>query len=112
MDIILGRIAKISEGNDIVPVILMHERFWLNEDSEIIMETDETYKKAFKACCEANGIKVIDVSSNMIAEYKESYQFSYGFSNSAPGEGHMNKTGHRIVAETVYEFINEMEAQK
>ena len=50
--------------------------------------------------------------SDMIAEYKESYQFSYGFSNSAPGEGHMNKTGHRIVAETVYEFINEMEAQK
>ena len=112
MNIILDRIAKISEENDIVPIILMHERFWLNETGDIIMETDATYKNAFKKCCEAKGLKVIDVSSNMIDEYKDTYQLSYGFSNSVPGEGHMNKTGHRIVAETVYEFINEMEAQK
>ena len=37
------------------------------------METDATYKNAFKKCCEANGLKVIDVSSNMIDEYKDTY---------------------------------------
>ena len=102
----------ISAENGIVPIIFMHERFWVNTEFEIIMETDETYKNAFKQCCENNDIKVVDVSSEMVNEYKENSAYSYGFSNSAPGEGHLNTTGHRIVAEAVYKCINEMEATK
>ena len=109
MNTILAEITKISEENNIVPIILMHERFWVNEEGNIIMEMDESYKEAFKMCCETNGLNVIDVSSNMVDEYEEKHLFSYGFSNSAPGEGHLNQTGHRIVAETVYKYINEME---
>ena len=109
MNIVLSEIYEISAENNIVPIILMHERFFENEDGDIILENDIDYKKAFKECCETNNIKVIDVSSEMVAEYKENYNLSYGFSNSAPGEGYLNKTGHRIVAETVYKHINEME---
>ena len=110
MNIILDEISTLSAENNITPIILMHERFWEDKDGNIVMETDEDYKKAFKDCCDENGIKVIDVSSNMVSKYKETSQLPYGFSNSAPGEGHLNKTGHRIVAETVYEYINGMEA--
>ena len=109
MNIILDEISGISAGNNIVPIILMHERFYENEDGEIIMEMYAVYKKAFKECCETNNIKVIDVSSDMVAEYEENLSLSYGFSNSAPGEGHLNKTGHRVIAEAVYKYINEME---
>lgn len=112
MNIILAEIVETSAENDIVPIILMHERFWVNTDCQIVMETDETYKNAFKECCENNNIKVIDVSSDMVNEYKENFIYSYGFSNSAPGEGHLNETGHRIIAEAVYKCINEMEAVK
>ena len=112
MNIILAEIAEISAENGIVPIIFMHERFWVNTEFEIIMETDETYKNAFKECCENNNIKVIDVSSDMVNEYKENSRYSYGFSNSAPGEGHLNSNGHLIVAEAVYKCINEMEAKK
>lgn len=112
MNVILGEIVEISAENDVVPIILMHERFWEDEKGNIVMETNETYKKAFKKCCETNGLKVIDVSPDMVDEYKNSFEVSYGFSNSAPGEGHLNKTGHRIVADTVYRYINELEAHK
>ena len=112
MNIIMAEIAEISAENDITPIILMHERFWVNTEFEIIMETDETYKNALKECCKNNNITVIDVSSDMVNEYKENSRYSYGFSNSAPGEGHLNETGHRIIAEAVYKCINEMEAVK
>lgn len=112
MNTILGRISKLSAQNNIVPIVLMHERFWEDQNGNIIMELNDTYKTAFKKCCQDNGIKVIDISSEMVSAYKNNHEFSYGFSNTAPGEGHLNKTGHRIVAETVYKFINEMEAQK
>ena len=112
MNTILGRISKLSAQNNIVPIILMHERFWEDQNGNIIMELNNTYKTAFKKCCQDNGIKVIDVSSAMVSAYKNNHEFSYGFSNTAPGEGHLNKTGHHIIAETVYKFINETEAQK
>ena len=109
MNIILAEISKTSKENGVVPIVLMHERFWENEEGNIIMETDEAYKSAFKLCCENNGLDVIDVSSDMVNEYKKYSRLPYGFSNSAPGEGHLNQTGHRIVAESVYKYINEME---
>ena len=109
MNIVLSEISKISSENNIVPIILMHERFYENNDGEIILETDAEYKKAFKECCETNNLKVVDVSSEMVAEYLATYNLSYGFSNSAPGEGHLNKIGHRIIAQTMYKTINEME---
>jgi lysophospholipase L1-like esterase len=112
MNTILAEIAETSAENEIIPIILMHERFWLNDDGDIVMGMDETYKKAFLECCETNQIQVIDVSSDMVNEYKENFAFSYGFSNSAPGEGHLNETGHRVIAEAVYQCINEIEAIK
>ena len=110
MNVILDEIADVSAEHDIVPIIVMHERFWLDSNCEIVMETDETYKNAFKECCKTNNITVIDVSSAMVKEYKEHSAFSYGFSNSAPGEGHLNETGHRILAQAVYQCIKEIEA--
>lgn len=112
MNTILDKISKTSEENGIEPIILMHGQFWEDPDGNIITQMNETYKNAFKKCCETNGIKVIDVVPAMIDNYKKNFEFSYGFSNSAPGEGHLNKTGHRIIAETLYEKTNEMEENK
>ena len=112
MKVILNKVAKLSAENNIKPVVLMHQRFWEDSDGNIIKENKEMYINAFKECCENTGIKVIDVTKPMIDCYKTNYNFSYGFSNTSPGEGHLNKTGHRIIAEEVYQSINEMEENK
>ena len=112
MKVILNKIAKLSSENNIKPVVLIHQRFWEDSDGNIITANKEAYINAFKKCCENNGIKVIDVTKPMIDCYKTNFNFSYGFSNTAPGEGHLNKTGHRIIAEEVYQSINEMEENK
>ena len=112
MNIILGNISEISAEKGIEPVILLHGNFWENRDRNIVTAMDKTYKDAFMKCCADNGIKVIDVTPDFISAYKADYTFSYGFSNGTPGEGHLNETGHRIMAETIYRKINEMEAAK
>lgn len=112
MNVILNKVAKLSAENNIKPVVLMHQRFWKDSDGNIITENKEMYINAFKECCENTGIKVIDVTKPMIDRYKTNFDFSYGFSNTSPGEGHLNKTGHRIIAEEVYQSINEMEENK
>ena len=112
MKVILNKVAKLSAENNIKPVVLIHQRFWEDSNGNIITENKEAYINAFKKCCENNGIKVIDVTKPMIDCYKTNFNFSYGFSNTSPGEGHLNKTGHRIIAEEVYQRINEMEENK
>ena len=112
MNIILGGISEISTEKGVKPIVLLHESFWEDKDGNIVTNMNNTYKDAFMKCCADNGIKVIDVSPDFVSAYKENFEFSYGFSNSAPGEGHLNKTGHRIMAETIYRKINEMEDSK
>ena len=112
MSTILGGIYHLSAEKGIEPIILLHERFWEDKDGNIETEMNKTYKDAFVKCCEDNGVKVIDANPDMISAYKENFEFSYGFSNSTPGAGHLNKTGHRIMAENIYRKINEMEDAK
>lgn len=112
MNAILHELSEKSAENDIKLVVLLHQRFWEDTDRNIITENSAKYIDSFKECCENNNIKVIDVTKEMIEVYKKDFDFSYGFSNTAPGEGHLNKTGHRIIAEEVYKNINEMEERK
>ncbi|MBR5236589.1 MAG: hypothetical protein IKW06_04385 [Clostridia bacterium] len=112
MNIILGGISEISTEKGVKPMVLLHESFWEDKDGNIVTNMNNTYKDAFMKCCADNGIKVIDASLDFVSAYKENFEFSYGFSNGAPGEGHLNKTGHRIMAETIYRKINEMEETK
>ena len=112
LNVVLSKIAEISAENHVQPIVLLHDRFWENEEDELVFATDKVYRDTFKKCCYTNGIKVIDVSSKMVNTYKNKFSPSYGFANSAPGDGHLNKTGHRIIAETVYEYITEMEESK
>lgn len=112
MNMLLYDLSQKCVENGIKPVILLHQRFWEDAARNIITENSQEYIDAFKNCCENNNIKVIDVTKTMIERYKKNFEFSYGFSNTAPGEGHLNKTGHRIIAEEIYKSINEMEENK
>lgn len=109
IQIILERILKLSEDNGIEPIILMHGSFLADTNGNIVTSNDPAYNSAFKKCCEKVGIKVVDVLPEMIEHYKNTFAFSYGFSNSVPGSGHLNKTGHKIIADVLYDRINEME---
>ena len=111
MNIVLSKISRISAENNVIPVIFMHENFSVDAEGNVVIGENEIYKKAFKKCCENNGIEVVDVLDEMISNYKQNFEFPYGYSNSVPGKGHLNKMGHEMIAEALYEKINEMEGR-
>ena len=65
------------------------------------------YLGVFKECAEENGIKVIDAHPRFREEYEKSYRLPHGYANTTPGNGHLNKMGHMLVADELYEKINE-----
>lgn len=111
LDAVLNKISTLADANGIKTIILLHEGFALDEEGNILEKDTVLYKNIFKDCCEKNGITAVDVLPAMIDNYKKTFEFSYGFSNTVPGKGHLNKTGHRIIAQELYEQINKMEVR-
>lgn len=61
-----------------------------------------------KACLE-NAIDFINVKQDFLEEYLNSNSLPYGFYNTEIGSGHLNKTGHRIIAKRLLEELQESE---
>ena len=41
-------------------------------------------------------------------EYNQNYILPHGFINSSIGNGHLNKYGHKMLAEELYKIIEEV----
>lgn len=62
----------------------------------------------FCRVCEKNGIDVIDTGPRFARLYETERQLPYGFANTTPGSGHLNAAGHRILAEEIISYLEEL----
>jgi hypothetical protein len=51
--------------------------------------------------CKQDGVTLIDMRSTFLSYFEQTGQCASGFSNTLPGEGHMNSLGHRLVAQAL-----------
>lgn len=63
--------------------------------------------KLFESLCEEYDITLINMHSTFMEMYNETYILPQGFSNTAVGEGHINKYGHSEIAKELYRHITE-----
>ena len=71
----------------------------------MMLENDTDFVKKFATYCEQSGVYFVDMSKTFFVEYIENHILPYGFSNTSVGTGHLNKHGHRMIAEKLYEII-------
>lgn len=62
----------------------------------------------FEKLCKKNGIYYIDMGNDFLTAYEESNVIPYGFMNSAPASGHLNKDGHEIIADRLYQEVKKI----
>lgn len=91
--------------NTNVPIIIVH--FPLSHLSDEGIEYDDKweYLPIFKEECVNNGIDFLSVEDAFYEAYENEYIIPYGFINSEIGSGHLNKYGHRILAEEIYKVL-------
>jgi len=70
-----------------------------------IQDPEAPLVKRFGVACAANGIDFVDLSRNFQDLYLKQGLFPRGFFNTAPGRGHLNVLGHRLVAKGVQELL-------
>ena len=61
-------------------------------------------RKLYQRLCAENGVVFLDLTEKNIAAALDG-QLPFGFANTTPGTGHINRLGLRIFAEGVYEQL-------
>lgn len=109
---LLGMVADICSERGVQPVIVFDTAVLVDEHGKAYTVTDPEQLASFESVCAEKGIVFVDLTDAYLGEYAESCRLPYGFANTTPGTGHMNKLGHRLFAQEVYETIMALEEEQ
>lgn len=101
----LGLCAQAVEDTACTPVIFYHPHAVVNTDGSVEFDSEKEYLKLFAAACEKNGILFVDMTEDFEKNYKENFTLPHGFINSYVGTGHLNSTGHQIIADKLEDIM-------
>lgn len=86
-------------------IIFYHPTTEIDEEGDLINTTDQEALSAFQDACDKNGIIFVDMTPDFERMYEEEHILAHGFINTAVGTGHLNKYGHKAIAERLTEVI-------
>ena len=109
---LMQHVADVAEKHGVTAVFLYHPHLVLQEDGTAITQTDPNCLNAFAMACEAAGVVFVDMTQDFMDAYAQSYTMPHGYSNTMPGAGHLNKTGHEMIARALCREIVGLEADK
>jgi hypothetical protein len=111
LDLLMERTHQICSDSGIDLVIFYHPHLTIEKDGHVSVNSDNEYLLKIKNACSNNGIYFMDMTDAFIAEYNAHHILPHGFFNTAVGSGHLNKNGHRIIANQLFEFFTKMEKE-
>lgn len=109
---LVKRIVKISIENNVRPIFLYHQRAKIGPNGEYLPAWNVDDLAAFRAICEREGVVFVDATERFREEYEKNNVWPYGFCNAGIISGHLNRDGHRMVADVLEEAIRKLEAEK
>ena len=90
-------------------IFIYHKQMNIGKDGSISFDDDELFAEFEKACNE-NNIRIVDMRPVFVEHYEKTQEIPYGFANTRPGNGHLNPLGHRLIAESLIPYIEEVMA--
>lgn len=79
----------------------------VDENGKAYIEYDEKYLAVFREMCAKYNFIFLDMSQYYLDAYNKEFILTSGFYNTKMGYGHINKEGHRIIAEALRKNIME-----
>jgi hypothetical protein len=88
-------------------VFVYHPLTELQSDGSMSLNRSKTID-VFSEICRESGIDFIDVGEEFVSYYNQYSKLPYGFLNTTLGGGHLNETGHRIIADAILDYLKEV----
>jgi len=105
-EVVLDRIVKNMRSRYSGRIIfLYHPEVELGQDGTMEIYRDLETWKVFCRVCERYQVEWIDVGDRFLNGYQDRWEVPYGFFNTEPGKGHLNRFGHRVLAEALYDAL-------
>lgn len=101
----LQEAKKVTERYGVQLVFLYHPNVVVGQDGIAYTDTDEEYFRIWQRLCEENQISMVSMEEVFLEAYDQDYILPRGFENTEIGEGHLNRYGHRMIAEMLYQRI-------
>lgn len=105
-------IAETAKSRNFEIILLYHARPNMNGEGPTKYENTAEQLSIVKETCSESGIHFVDTSLLLADHYQKTQQHPYGFSNTTPGSGHLNEVGHQLIAQALYDYINQIEEVK
>ena len=105
---LLEKLAREAEARGVQAMIVFSPPLLPAPDGSVYSETDAEQLALFAALCREKDIELLDLTS-VYLEAVERHVLPFGFSNTTPFAGHLNRDGHRMFAEAVAGRIRERE---
>lgn len=109
MEALLQKIGRESALRGVTPVLVLNPGTVIAADGSLQTDTVPSQLALVRRLCAENGVCFVDMTDAYLRCYNEQHLLPSGFSNTAPARGHLNRIGHRLVAEALYAFIAERE---
>lgn len=106
--IALGKALKFMRSEyDGEIIFIYHSQTLIEEDGSISFADDKLFE-AFEKACSENNICLLDMRPIFLEHYENEKEIPYGFANTKPGNGHLNKLGHCLIANSLIPYIEEV----
>ena len=86
-------------------IFLYHPKTELTESGDLSILENDTDSIFKDVCSSYSNITVVDMGEHFSQEYEAYNYVPYGFSNTTMATGHLNKEGHRMIAEELLKII-------
>ncbi len=105
---LIATLAKTAGKYGAELIVLHQNNLILNDNGNLTPSIDDVDRNTFKTVCENNGVIFVDMTDVFIENYNKTHILPHGFSNTSVESGHLNKHGHKLIADTLYELIGEV----
>lgn len=104
---LLAKLANTVCKSGAQLIIVYQANLSISEDGSATCSGDAELISRFAKLCENNDVLFLDMSSHFLRYYEETHILPHGFWNTSVGSGHLNKYGHKLIADALYDLIEE-----
>lgn len=110
LNAMLSGVADTTADAGVKLIIAYCPNLTLDEDGNIQFDESDSAVDAFSALCEDNGIYFLDMRVRILEDYEKDHILPRGFFNTSVKQGHPNAHGHHMLAEELFDLINEIDS--
>lgn len=106
---ILEYVSTVAEEHGCHAIIYYIPPMVLGEDGTLQFQADDLTRETYARLCREEEILFVDMTERIRSAYETEHVLASGFDNTTIGYGHLNESGHKILADAIYDTLTEGE---